>query len=40
MITVKSYRDLTGWQKLMDFVVIFDQLAFKFLQTEIYGLSS
>ena len=40
MIELKSYRDLTVWQKSMDLVVICYQLTSQFPQTEIYGLSS
>ncbi|MBD2395108.1 four helix bundle protein [Cyanobacterium aponinum FACHB-4101] len=40
MIELKSYRDLTVWQKSMDLVVICYQLTSQFPKTEIYGLSS
>ncbi|PHV62179.1 four helix bundle protein [Cyanobacterium aponinum] len=40
MIELKSYRDLTVWQKSMDLVVICSQLTSQFPKTEIYGLSS
>ncbi|WP_066121990.1 four helix bundle protein [Geminocystis sp. NIES-3709] len=40
MIEVKSYRDLTVWQKSMDLVVRCYQLTSQFPKTEIYGLSS
>ncbi|WP_342597584.1 four helix bundle protein [Cyanobacterium aponinum UTEX 3222] len=40
MIELKSYRDLTVWQKSMDLVVICYQLTSLFPKTEIYGLSS
>ncbi|PHV61014.1 hypothetical protein CSQ80_12345, partial [Cyanobacterium aponinum IPPAS B-1201] len=38
MIELKSYRDLTVWQKSMDLVVICYQLTSLFPKTEIYGL--
>ena len=40
MIEVKSYRDLTVWQKSMDLVIMCYQLTSKFPKTETYGLSS
>ncbi|MBF2056235.1 MAG: four helix bundle protein [Cyanobacterium sp. T60_A2020_053] len=40
MIELKSYRDLTVWQKSMDVVVICYQLTSQFPKTEIDGLSS
>ncbi|WP_342597657.1 four helix bundle protein [Cyanobacterium aponinum UTEX 3222] len=40
MIELKSYRDLTVWQKSMDLVVICYQLTSLFPKTEIYGLSN
>ncbi|MTF37383.1 four helix bundle protein [Cyanobacterium aponinum AL20118] len=40
MIELKSYRDLTVWQKSMDLVVICYQLTSQFPKTEIDGLSS
>ena len=40
MIEVKSYRDLTVWQKSMDLVVRCYQITSKFPKTEIYGLTS
>ncbi|WPF89198.1 four helix bundle protein [Cyanobacterium aponinum AL20118] len=40
MIELKSYRDLTVWQKSMDLVVICYQLTSLFPKTEIDGLSS
>ncbi|MBD2394086.1 four helix bundle protein [Cyanobacterium aponinum FACHB-4101] len=40
MIELKTYRDLTVWQKSMDLVVICYQLTSQFPKTEIYGLSS
>ncbi|WPF87963.1 four helix bundle protein [Cyanobacterium aponinum AL20118] len=40
MIELKSYRDLTVWQKSMDLVVICYQLTSQFPKTEIYGLSN
>ena len=40
MIEVKSYRDLTVWQKSMDLVVRCYQLTSQLPKTEIYGLIS
>ena len=39
-MTVSSYRDLKVWQRAMDLVVSSYQLTKRFLQTEIYGLTS
>jgi len=38
MIELKSYRDLTVWEKSMDLGVICYQLTSQFPKTEIYGL--
>ena len=40
MKQVKSYQDLTVWQKAMDLVIICYQITSKIPKTEIYWLSS
>ena len=40
MREVKSYKDLTVWQKAMDLVIICYQVSSQLPKTEIYGLSS